>query len=123
VSRVYICIVKAIFDETKKQTKMKKQTKNDVIVLLNDNAKPNLSSGKKSKPTKAELALQKERANEKKLIWKALNYSFHKYASRGQVVEAIEMSDMLKKYFPGFVDVDEDFKGMIRPKFNKPIHN
>lgn len=93
---------------------MKKSTNQpNVLAVLADDTK--------TKNTKAELALAQERASEKKLIWKALNYSFHVYSKRGKVAEAIEMSDMLKKYFPNFEDVAEDFDGMIQPKYVKRI--
>jgi hypothetical protein len=91
---------------------MKKNNQPDVLALISDN----------KKQTKAELAaIAKERAKEKKLVWKALNYSFHVYAKRGKVMESIEMSEMLKKYFDGFEDVNEEFKGMIMPKYPKKI--
>lgn len=53
---------------------------------------------------------------EKKLVWKAICYSYHTHKRRGDVAEAKKMEDLMIKYFSDYKDVDEKFYGMIRPK-------
>lgn len=93
-------------DEEKKEIPMTLQpvSQNEELATLDQNGELYLKSDEVSEDTE-----------EKKLVWKAICYSYHTYKRRCQNDEASKMESLMRKYFADYCDVDEHFSGMIKP--------
>lgn len=103
----------ALFRGGKKKEETNLQTNNDE--LKEPKVEMPLEETEDEIPNEEQGVLDEE----KKLVWKAINFSYHTYKRRGYNAEALKMEKLMKKYFADYKDVDEKFAGMYRPELTE----